>query len=77
MADFNEIVVNSAKSFEPSHLAKYLFDLCKLFASYYQEVPILRADAETKEARLALIISLKQVLANGLDLLGIEAPEKM
>lgn len=77
MADFSEAVDNSTKSFEPSYLAKYLFDLCKSFASYYQEVPILQAETKTKEARLALISSIKQILENGLNLLGIEAPEKM
>lgn len=77
LSGFAETVKQAAEEFEPGHLAKYLFDLSKSFASYYQEVPILNSEAATKEARLALALSVRQVLVNGLNLLGIETLDKM
>jgi arginyl-tRNA synthetase len=77
LSEFNDAVREAAQTFEPSHLAKYLFDLSKLFSSYYQEVPILNAETKTKEARLALIGAVKQTLANGLKILGLETLERM
>ena len=77
LSQFNEVVKGSAKTFEPSQLAQYLFEVAKTFSSYYQEVPILTAETKTKEARLALIEATKQVLVNGLSLLGIDILERM
>jgi arginyl-tRNA synthetase len=70
--------VNAAAGHLRPHLiATYLIRLCQAFNSFYQEVPILQADEETKKARIILISSAKQVIANGLDLLGIEYVERM
>jgi arginyl-tRNA synthetase len=77
LAEFPEAIAEASKEFEPSRLAKYLFDLARLFSSYYQSVAILTADTKTKEARLALIKSVRQTLVNGLGLLGIETLERM
>jgi len=77
LARFPEVVVEAAKELDPSSLAKYLFDLAKDFSSYYQAVPILASSEELKSSRLVLAKSVRQVLINGLGLLGIEAPEKM
>jgi arginyl-tRNA synthetase len=58
-------------------LAKYLFELAQEFNDYYHSVPVLKAKVEIKQARLALITAVKQVIANGLALLGIETVEEM
>jgi arginyl-tRNA synthetase len=77
LSQFPEVVSQSAVDFEPSHLAQYLFDLSHVFAGYYENVSILRADDKTRQARLALIVGVRQVLANGVVILGIEILERM
>lgn len=77
LAQFPEIVAEVAEAFEPSRLAQYLFELAKIFSGYYQTVPVINSEARVKEARLALIISVRQTLVNGLALLGIETVERM
>jgi len=77
LAQFPETISIAVEEFEPSRLAQYLFDLAKDFSSYYQSVPILDAPAEVSAARLALVTAVKQVLANGLSLFGIETIERM
>ena len=77
LAGFPQLVQNSCLENQPSILSQYLFDLAKLFAYYYQTIPILAAADEIKKARLLMIDSLRQVLVNGLTLLGIETVEKM
>lgn len=74
---FPEVVSQSASEFEPSLLAKYLFDLARSFASYYQEVPILNSQTEIKEARLILAYEVRLVLVNGLKLLGLDTLDRM
>jgi arginyl-tRNA synthetase len=77
LVKYPEIVAAAGKNFDPSELAKYLFELAQEFNDYYHSVPVLKAKIELKRARLALIKSVKQVIENGLRLLGIEAIEKM
>lgn len=77
MSRFPEIVSVASKAFQPSQLAKYLFDLAKLFSGYYQAVPILKAEEKTRQARLLLVSEIRQVLVNGLELLGIPTLEQM
>ena len=67
----------AGKNYEPSEIAKYLLDLAQEFNNYYHSVPVLKAKAEIRQARLAMIMAVKQVLENGLELLGIETVEKM
>jgi arginyl-tRNA synthetase len=75
---FPEIVEKSAASFAPNLLCEYLFDLAKKFNTFYNDLSILNADdAATKEFRLSLCSSVRNVLKEGLWLLGIESPEKM
>ncbi len=77
LAQFPEIISEATEEFEPSRLAQYLFELARLFSSYYQAVPILNSKEDTRTARLALISAIRQVLINGLTLLGIETLERM
>ncbi len=77
LASFPEIVAESANNYDPSVLAKYLFDLSRLFSTFYQKYPIISSPKEIKEARLLLADSIRKVLVNGLSLLGIEPLDQM
>jgi arginyl-tRNA synthetase len=77
IASFPEIVLSAAKDYEPSEIAKYLFDLSRMFSTFYQKESIINSPKEIKEARLLLVDSIRKVLVNGLSILGIEALEQM
>ncbi len=76
-------VAQAADNREPSIIANYLLQLCKKFSSYYSlgmkepEKRVLCEDKATLKARLMLVASVKTVIADGLHLLGMHAPEKM
>ncbi|MGH8462166.1 MAG: arginine--tRNA ligase [Stenotrophobium sp.] len=75
---FPEIIRKAAAEYEPHTLAFYLKDgLADAFHSYYNAHKFIVDDAELQSARLALISAARQVLRNGLALLGVSAPEKM
>ncbi|MDP3245324.1 MAG: arginine--tRNA ligase [bacterium] len=77
MSRFVEVIREAADSRNPAILAQYLYDLAKIFSDFYEVVPILKAEAKERMARLALIKAVKNVMANGLELLTIEPVEKM
>ena len=74
---FPEMIETAARNYEPHQTTYYLRDLANAFHSYYNAVKFLDADETERNARLALISATKQVLANGLELIGVTAPEKM
>jgi len=75
---FGAAVLEAAESLKPHRLAGYLYDLATAFTAFFENCPVLRApDAATRDSRLALCALTADVLARGLDLLGIEAPERM
>ncbi|MBZ2172834.1 arginine--tRNA ligase [Nitratidesulfovibrio sp. SRB-5] len=68
----------AAEGLAPHHVSFYLMEVAGALHSYYAKVPVLNAaDAETIVARLALLRVVGQAVANGLNLLGVEAPEAM
>jgi arginyl-tRNA synthetase len=77
IADFADEIAAAAREFAPHQLAFYLKDLAQEFHSYYNAERFLVDDARLREARLALIVAVGQVLRNGLTLLGIDAPDEM
>ncbi len=77
LKQFPDVVDDSAKHYKPSIVCRYLLDLAQQFNEFYHACPVLKADEETKKARILLIDCVKQVISNGLDLLAIEAPERM
>ena len=77
LAKYPDIVKRAAKNFDPSEIAKYIFELAQDFNDYYHSVVILKAEEEKIVSKLLLILSIQQVLANGLGLLGIETIEEM
>jgi len=72
-----DIVLSAGRTLEPHQVAIYLLALAQAFQSYYNEHQFLIDDANVRDARLALALAVRQVLGNGLDLLGIHAPEVM
>jgi len=74
---FAETVQSSAQNLEPHVVAQYLRDLAAAFHGYYHAVPFLIDDEALRNARLALALATQQVLKNGLDLLGVSAPDRM
>jgi len=74
---FDEIIKDSAKTYMPNYVASYLYALANEFNSFYQVIPVLKAEKNKKQLRLAIVASTAQVLKNGLKLLGIEVLEKM
>ncbi len=77
LANFEEIIKKSADEYDPSVLAKYLYELAKTFHSFYHSSSILKANKKTQKARLLLIYSVSEVIKKGLHLLGIEVLEEM
>lgn len=74
---FEDTVKNSAEKFAPNILCNYLFELAQAFNLFYQKLPILKAEGESREVRLALTAATGNVIKKGLYLLGIDAPERM
>lgn len=78
MAGLNEVIQLSGERNDPSQLAKYLYELCQDFSIFYENCPILRADTiSLSVTRLALVRAAKQVLENGLNILGIPLIKEM
>jgi arginyl-tRNA synthetase len=77
IVDFEETVVVAARQRAPYRIAKYAEELARQFHHFYTECRVLTEDAALTRARLALVRATKQVLANALGLLGVEAPERM
>ena len=74
---FPEIVEEVERTFEPNYIATYLTELASLFHTFYERHRVVSNDGDLSEARLTLTSAIKQILGNGLSLLGIIAPEKM
>ena len=76
--EFEEIVKNAAKNYTPALIANYVYDLAKLYNSFYHDLPILKEENEnTKNFRLALSELTALTIKNSMKLLGIEVPERM
>ena len=75
---FPQTVKDAAHQLEPSRLCRYLYGLAGEFSSFYQACPVLKAeDQATRESRLHLSALVRDILHDGLDQLGIEAPTRM
>lgn len=74
---FPEIVEEVERTFEPNYIPNYLTELASLFHTFYERHRVASNNRDLSEARLTLISAIKQVLGNGLSLLGISAPERM
>lgn len=77
LIDYPETVEAAAKELSPHLIAFYLRELAAEFHSYYNATRFLVSEVPLRLARLALIAAIRQVLVNGLTLLGVSAPDKM
>ena len=77
LARYPEVVATAAERLEPHDVANYLRELAANFHSFYNAHKILEGAREVTNARLALVKATRQVLASGLDLLGVSAPDSM
>jgi arginyl-tRNA synthetase len=75
---FGAVLVGVGETAEPHRLAAYLLEVASLFTTFYEECPVLKADsAPLRASRLALCALTENVLATGLDLLGVPVPARM
>ena len=77
LAQFGEAVPAVLDDFRPNLLANYLYELAGTFHAFFEACPVLKAEGVQRGTRLALCRVTARVLRRGLDLLGIEAPERM
>ena len=76
---YPEVVQEAAEKYAPNIVCTYLYALAQKYNTFYNSNRILNPEEgeEVKKFRLVLTLAVGQVLKNGLDLLGVEAPEKM
>ena len=77
MEQFPEVMATAQNQLEPQDIANYLQDLAARFHRFYVDCRVITNDNDLFAARIALITATKIVLANGLKVLGISAPERM
>ena len=77
LSRYPEIVEAAGQLLEPHLIAQYLRELAYAFHTWYAGTPVLVEDAALRDARLVLAAAVRQALVNGLDLLGVGAPERM
>jgi arginyl-tRNA synthetase len=77
LARYPETIEAAARQHAPHHIAHYLKELAQDFHSYYNAQTFLVPEAPVRNARLSLVAAVRQVLRNGLALLGVSAPERM
>jgi len=74
---FGGVVTQVADAAEPHRLCAYVFEVASLFTTFYEQCPVLKADDETRQSRLALCAATLRVLMTGLGLLGVPVPDRM
>ena len=77
LAEYEDIIISACNKQSPHLIVNYLRELAQKFHSYYNETQFLVDSENLKHARLQLVLSVKQVIVNGLTLLGVSTPEKM
>jgi len=77
LSRYPEMLISAAQTCEPHQIAYYLRELANGLHSYYNAIQILCEDTSLRSARLCLLSAVRQVLRNGLQLLGVSAPESM
>ena len=75
--EFPKTIEEAAAQYDPSVLANYLYEIAKGFSKFWHDVPVLKAEPVEKAFRLKLAKIVAQTLKHGMDLLGVEMPERM
>lgn len=74
---FPQTIIDSMEKDEPFFITRHIVDIAKAFNKFYNVCPIITEDRELKKARMYLTYAVQTVLRTGLNLLGMEAPERM
>ena len=74
---FGDVIKSAADKNEPSILSRYLIDLAQSFSNFYNEYKVITEDKKVQDARLYLTYAVGTVLKTGVELLGMEMPDKM
>jgi arginyl-tRNA synthetase len=74
---FGDVVADVGDHLEPHRLCGYLYELSQAFTGFYEKCPVLKSEPGVRRSRLVLCRLTLQVLVTGLDLLGLDAPERM
>lgn len=74
---YEEVVLEAAEKRAPQRVARYVEELASAFSGFYRDCQVLTEDKRLTHARLALCVATKTVIADGLHLLGVSAPERM
>jgi arginyl-tRNA synthetase len=74
---FPDVIESVAESLEPHQLCGYLYELATRFSVFFEQCPVLKSEGSTRASRLALCGQTAHVLATGLGLLGMDAPDRM
>lgn len=77
LSRFPETVLAAANQHAPQHVVHYLKELAQEFHAYYNAHKFIVDDSELRNARVTLVLGIRQVMRNGLDLLGVSAPDRM
>jgi arginyl-tRNA synthetase len=77
LMNFNNVIQQATEQYKPSFVTAYLYDLSRAFNSFYAECPVGSAEEPLKSSRLMLSRATAEVLKKGLEVLGIQAPERM
>ena len=77
LSGYGDVVAEVAETLQPHKLCTHLYELAGALSVFYEQCPVLKSEGTVRESRLALCLATKRVLAAGLDLLGIEALERM
>ena len=77
LSRFPEVILTAARNYEPHLIAFYLRDIATDFHAYYNSHQFLVEDAGLRQSRIGLVLATRQVLQNGLSILGVSAPEEM
>ena len=77
LLQFGEIVPLVLHDFRPNLLANHLFETANAFHTFYEACPVLKSEGVTQHSRLVLCEATARVLKHGLDLLGVQVPERM
>ena len=74
---YEEAVLEAAEKRAPQRVARYIEELASVFSGFYRDCQVLSDDRELSQARLALCRATRAVIADGLGMLGVSAPERM
>jgi len=77
MARYPEIVRDAAEKLSPHIVARYAYNLASQFNQFYRDCPVLKAQGEIRETRLTIVKEFKKIMGDVLEILGMDAPEKM